>query len=133
MANIRRECSCRKGGDANPPGSAWPTGRMTMSIALDVKVDETAEAPFDPFELQDTVTGDIRDPYPRLAELRRHGAVHVGQIDFTGNEVPAPPVDTGRPPPVSVFGHDEVVIALRDDKTYSSTVYEGIMGAVMGR
>jgi cytochrome P450 len=106
---------------------------MTMSVVLDVKVDETAEATFDPFELQDTVTGDIRDPYPRMAELRRQGAVHVGQIDFTGNEVPAPPVDTGRPPPVSVLGHDEVVIALRDDKTYSSTVYEGIMGAVMGR
>ncbi|MDQ1360051.1 MAG: hypothetical protein QOJ44_428 [Acidimicrobiaceae bacterium] len=104
-----------------------------MSIVLDVKVDETAEATFDPFELQDTVTGDIRDPYPRMAELRRQGAVHVGQIDFTGNEVPAPPVDTGQPPPVSVLGHDEVVIALRDDKTYSSTVYEGIMGAVMGR
>ena len=104
-----------------------------MSIVLDVKVDETAEATFDPFELQDTVTGDIRDPYPRMAELRRQGAVHVGQIDFTGNEVPVPPMDTEQPPPVSVLGHDEVVIALRDDKTYSSTVYEGIMGAVMGR
>jgi cytochrome P450 len=56
----------------------------------------------------------------------------VGQIDFTGNEV-LEPLDTGQPPPVSVLGHDEVVIALRDDKTYSSTVYEGIMGAVMGR
>ncbi len=104
-----------------------------MSIALDVKVEEGVDDSFNPFELQDTVTGDIRDPYPRLAELRRQGAVHVGQIDFIASDVMAPPVDTGRPPPVSVFGHDEVVIALRDDKTYSSTVYEGIMGAVMGR
>jgi cytochrome P450 len=104
-----------------------------MSVALDVKVDERVGGPFDPFELQDTVTGDIRDPYPRLAELRRLGRVHVGEIDFTGLEPTPAPVDTGRPPPVSVLGHDEVVIALRDNKTYSSTVYEGIMGAVMGR
>ncbi|MGA7417073.1 MAG: cytochrome P450 [Acidimicrobiales bacterium] len=104
-----------------------------MSVALDVEVDERVGGPFDPFELQDTVTGDIRDPYPRLAELRRQGCVHVGEIDFTGLEPTAPPVDTGQPPPISVLGHDEVVIALRDNKTYSSTVYEGIMGAVMGR
>ncbi|HEY6624668.1 MAG TPA: cytochrome P450 [Acidimicrobiales bacterium] len=104
-----------------------------MSVALDVTVDERVGGPFDPFELQDTVTGDIRDPYPRLAELRRQGRVHVGEIDFTGLEPTAPPVDTGQPPPISVLGHDEVVIALRDNKTYSSTVYEGIMGAVMGR
>jgi cytochrome P450 len=104
-----------------------------MSIALDVQVDEAIDDSFDPFELQDTVTGDIRDPYPRIAELRRQAAVHVGPIDFTGSD-PAPATDdTGQPPPVSVFGHDEVVMALRDDKTYSSTVYEGIMGAVMGR
>jgi cytochrome P450 len=106
---------------------------MTMSIALDVKVDEAIADSFDPFELQDTVTGDIRDPYPRMIELRRQGAVHVGHIDFTGSDPGAVPIDTGQPPPVSVFGHDEVVIALRDDKTYSSKVYEGIMGAVMGR
>ncbi len=104
-----------------------------MSIVLDEKVDERVGGPFDPFELQDTVTGDIRDPYPRLAELRRQGPVHVGEINFTGLEPTAPLVDTGRPPPVSVLGHDEVVTALRDNKTYSSTVYEGIMGAVMGR
>ena len=104
-----------------------------MSIALDVKVDE-AGIDFDPFELQDTVTGDIRDPYPRIGQLRRQGAVHVGAIDFTGSDpAAAAATDTGQPPPVSVFGHDEVVIALRDAKTYSSTVYEGIMGAVMGR
>ena len=33
---------------------------------------------FDPFELQDTVSGNIRDPYPRLAELRRQSPVHLG-------------------------------------------------------
>ncbi|HEX4246108.1 MAG TPA: hypothetical protein VHY77_11105, partial [Acidimicrobiales bacterium] len=89
-----------------------------MSIALDVKVDE-AGVDFDPFELQDTVTGDIRDPYPLIAQLRRQGAVHVGAIDFTLSDpvAAAAAVDTSQPAPVSVFGHDEVVIALRDAKT----------------
>ncbi len=104
-----------------------------MSSALDVQVDGAIDDSFDPFELQDTVTGDIRDPYPRMAELRRQAAVHVGPIDFTGTDTAPGADDTGQPPPVSVFGHDEVVTALRDDKTYSSTIYEGIMGAVMGR
>src|ERR1019366_7090500 len=33
----------------------------------------------------------------------------------------------------TVFGFDEAVQVLRDNETFSSTVYEGIMGAVMGR
>ena len=32
-----------------------------------------------------------------------------------------------------MFGFDEAVQVLRDNETFSSTVYEGIMGAVMGR
>jgi len=105
-------------------------GGTMMSASLDETVAETA--PFDPFELQDTVTGDIRDPYPRMADLRRQSAVHFGNIDFTGSDEPEPPLVSEVPVPVSVFGHDEVVSVLRDDRTYSSTVYEGIMGVVMG-
>jgi cytochrome P450 len=85
---------------------------------------------FDPFELEDTVSGNIRDPYPRMAELRRESPVHVGPIDLGDgpNEV-----DPTKPQPVTVFGFDESVQVLRDNDTFSSTVYEGIMGAVMGR
>ena len=32
-----------------------------------------------------------------------------------------------------MFGFDEVVQVLRDNEPYSSSVYEGIMGMVMGR
>lgn len=85
---------------------------------------------FDPFELQDTVSGNIRDPYPRMAELRRQSPVHVGAVDL-GDGVQEP--DPNLPPPVTVFGFDEVVQVLRDNETYSSKVYEGIMGAVMGQ
>jgi cytochrome P450 len=85
---------------------------------------------FDPFELQDTVSGNIRDPYPRMHELRRQSPVHVGPVDLGDGATPA---DPDRPPPVTVFGFDEVVQVLRDNETFSSTVYEGVMGAVMGR
>ncbi|MGH9081662.1 MAG: cytochrome P450 [Acidimicrobiales bacterium] len=87
-------------------------------------------ARFDPFELQDTVSGNIRDPYPRMHELCRQSPVHVGAVDLgDGEELP----DVGHPLPVTVFGYDEVVQVLRDNETYSSTVYEGVMGLVMGR
>jgi len=85
---------------------------------------------FDPFELQDTVSGDIRDPYPRMGELRRLHPVHLGPVDL-GDGISE--VDPTRPPPVTVFGFDEAVQVLRDNETYSSSVYEGIMGLVMGR
>jgi cytochrome P450 len=85
---------------------------------------------FDPFELQDTVSGDIRDPYPRMGELRRQHPVHLGPVDL-GDGLSEP--DPTRPPPVTVFGFDEAVQVLRDNETYSSSVYEGIMGLVMGR
>jgi cytochrome P450 len=86
--------------------------------------------PFDPFELEDTVSGNIRDPYPRMAELRRQSPVHVGPVDLGDG---ANEVDPTIPQPVTVFGFDESVQVLRDHETFSSTVYEGIMGAVMGR
>jgi cytochrome P450 len=92
---------------------------------------EAAEplAPFDPYELQDTVAGDILDPFTRMAELLDESPVHVGPIDLgMGVEESFSEVE-----PVAVFGFDECVQVLRDNETFSSTVYEGVMGAVMGR
>ncbi len=43
------------------------------------------------------------------------------------------PGDPSWPPPVTVFGFDEVVQVLRDNETYSSMVYADVMGMVMGR
>jgi cytochrome P450 len=94
---------------------------------------DTADAtavPFDPFELKDVVSGSIRDPYPLIHELRRQSPVHTGPIDLgEGTAL----IDPTRPTPVTVFGFDEVVQVLRDNETFSSCVYEGVMGMVMGR
>jgi cytochrome P450 len=102
-----------------------------MSTHLGEAADQVESVErFDPFELQDTVSGSIRDQYPRMAELRRQSPVHVGPIDLGDG---ADEVDPSVPPPVTVFGFDETVQVLRDNETFSSTVYEGIMGTVMGR
>ncbi|HVB94493.1 MAG TPA: hypothetical protein VND67_09235, partial [Acidimicrobiales bacterium] len=75
--------------------------------------ETAASARFDPFELEDTVSGNIRDPYPRMAELRRQSPVHVGPVDL-GDGATEP--DPTRPPPVTVFGFDEAVQVLRDNE-----------------
>jgi cytochrome P450 len=86
-------------------------------------------APFDPFELEDTVAGDVRDPFSRMAELLAESPVHVGSVDLGAG----PSNYWGPIHPVTVLGFDECVQVLRDNETYSSTVYEGVMGVVMGR
>ena len=97
-------------------------------------VDTAADAaamPFDPYELKDMVGGTVLDPYPLFHELRRESPVHTGPIDLgDGEEVYHDPT---KPPPVTVFGFEEVVQVLRDNETYSSVVYEDVMGIVMGR
>jgi len=85
--------------------------------------------PFDPYELQDTVAGDVRDPFPVMAELLAASPVHVGPIDLGAGASES----YGPILPVSVFGFDECVQVLRDGETFSSTIYEGVMGMVMGR
>src|SRR5271154_1818735 len=91
---------------------------------------DSAAVPFDPYELKDVVGGTIRDPYPAMQALRRISPVHSGAIDLgEGAEI----ADPTKPAPVTVFGYDEVVQVLRDNETYSSTIYGEVMGPVMGR
>jgi cytochrome P450 len=87
--------------------------------------------PFDPFELKDVVSGKIRDPFPQMRALLLESPVHVGPIDLGEGEEDY--WEPSGPQPVTVFGFDEVVQVLRDNETYSSNVYAGVMGEVMGR
>jgi cytochrome P450 len=97
-------------------------------------VDDSAAVPFDPYELKDVVGGTVRDPYPRFHELCRQSPVHTGPIDMgDGDDLGEGGLDPSTPAPVTVFGFDEVVQVLRDNKTYSSAVYEDVVGMVMGR
>lgn len=87
-------------------------------------------APFDPYELQDTVAGSVRDPFPRMRQLLDESPVHLGSVDLGQ---PPEDLEGTDPTSVTVLGFDEVSQVLRDNETYSSRVYEGVMGAVMGR
>jgi cytochrome P450 len=95
-----------------------------------IEPDQAEVVPFDPYELKDMVGGTIRDPYPMLHELARQSPVHTGPIDLGEG---ADLSDPTKPPPVTVFGFEEVVQVLRDHETYSSVVYADVMGIVMGR
>lgn len=91
---------------------------------------------FDPYELQDTVAGVVRNPFPRYRELLAESPVHVGAVHF-GFGADADDVDEMadmvNPNNVTVFGYDEVSQVFRDNETFSSSVYSGVMGMVMGR
>jgi cytochrome P450 len=95
-----------------------------------IEPEQPGVVPFDPYELKDMVGGTIRDPYPKLHELARQSPVHTGPIDLGEG---ADLADPTKPAPVTVFGFDEVVQVLRDHETFSSVVYEDVMGTVMGR
>src|SRR5437899_939626 len=78
-------------------------------------------AAFDPFELQDTILGDIRDPFPALAAGRRRGAVVAGPgelfADSDDDFEIAPDA-----PSFTAYSHEAVTAVLRDPEAFSSSV-----------
>lgn len=82
---------------------------------------DVAEPELDPFaDAAHTVVGLVRDPYPELAELRRAAAVRLDVNEATGQPV------------ATAYSHDAVVAVLRDNETFSSTIYAEVMGILMG-
>jgi cytochrome P450 len=74
----------------------------------------------------ETTMGDVRDPWSPLAELRRTvGVVQGGIMGGAGG------VDDGVPQ-FLVLRYEDCARVLRDNVTFSSRVYEAIMGPVMG-
>jgi cytochrome P450 len=92
-----------------------------------------AEAAYDPFEEFNRAQagmGRVRNPYTRLAELRRLGAVHKIAIRDLLGPVPLAP---GMPEEIySVVSHEAVARVLLDGETFSSSGYARSMGLVMG-
>jgi len=77
---------------------------------------------FDNFDYR--ASGDVRDPYPELAEVRRSTPV-VGLPAAAGNP--------GGRPMYIVLRHEDVTRVLRDGETFSSSILGDVMGDVMGR
>jgi len=92
--------------------------------------EPAAYDPFDEFNRAQGM-GRVRDPYPYFAELRRKGPVHRVPVQRLVGDHPRPPT---MPDHVyMVVGHDAVAQVLLDGATFSSRVYAGTMGVVMGR
>ena len=72
-----------------------------------------------------TAGGDVRDPWTPLAELRRTVGVVKGGL------LPSLNPDDGSER-VAVLRYDDCNLVLRDNATFSSTVYVEMMGPVMG-
>jgi cytochrome P450 len=89
--------------------------------------DAVDTAAFDVFDAMgqftDTVAGDVRDPYPRLAERRRETPVERTRLRGLTGELSDAYV---------VYRYRDVVAVLRDNATFSSGAIRDLMGTVMG-
>jgi cytochrome P450 len=73
----------------------------------------------------DAVAGDIRDPYPELAEARR--ANPIQKLDFS-----LMPHEEGQDV-FFIYRHEDITQVLRDGETFSSAhIIDLIMGPIMG-
>jgi len=74
-------------------------------------------------QFTDTVAGDVRDPYPALAQKRREHPVELAmQAGFDGSESPV----------ANVYTYETVAQVLRDNVTFSSGAIRELMEVVMG-
>jgi cytochrome P450 len=101
-------------------------------------MDETKGCPvagdgdaYDPFERFNRAQGigTVADPYPGLKEQRTRCPVH--RLDASGggqSEQTLPGVTDF----FAVLSHEGVAQVLRDGETFTSSVYENLMGPVMG-
>ena len=72
--------------------------------------------------LDDTIPGEVRDPYADFVHLREHSPVVRQESTFEGSR-----------PSYVVYRHADVTRVLRDDETFSSVVIGEGMGEVWGR
>jgi cytochrome P450 len=101
---------------------AWSRGAWP-----DAAPDQPAS--FDPYELQDTIMGDVRDPFPALREALRNGPVQRGFLFADRHEAEVLPASSL----YSVYGYEAVNQVLRDHERFSSAIYAEVLGVVMGR
>jgi cytochrome P450 len=91
-------------------------------VQAQVPADPYAE--FDPMaQFRGTVAGDVRDPYPQLAEKRRTTPVELkADLLFEGIERHA----------YWIYRYDDVSRVMRDTESFSSSAIRDLMGTVMG-
>jgi cytochrome P450 len=94
-------------------------------VASDVASSETLDEGFEYGLFDDSVAGDVRDPYPELARARREHPVQRLEMSNV-------PHDEDQPV-FFVYRYEDIVRVLRDAETFSSAhIIDLIMGPVMG-
>jgi cytochrome P450 len=73
----------------------------------------------------DAVSGDVRDPYTGLAQMRRLNPVQ--RLDLSGM-----PHEASKPV-FMVYRYDEIAQVLRDHETFSSSIIVNVFGDVFGQ
>jgi cytochrome P450 len=95
---------------------------------------EPVDDGYDPFEAFDRAqgAGRIRDPYPGWAVARERGGIQ--EVDLRQAMGLDDDVDLeGAPKTYATYSADAVTHVLRDNESFSSSVYSAVIGAVMGR
>jgi cytochrome P450 len=95
------------------------------------RIEDFDDVAFNPFIADAAMFGDILDPYPRLAQLRRQAPVLQG--DYRVLLGLLPDLTTGHLTHYTVLGYDEVGQVLNDPATYSNQAYGFNLGITFGR
>jgi cytochrome P450 len=101
-------------------------------VAAAPEREDFSEVGYDPMWQFAQLAGDVRDPYPMLAEMRAGSPVTEINLDTqTGQQLDA---KLPKPPTLfTVFTHKLVQQVLTDNVRFSSSAYETSMGHVMGK
>src|SRR5260370_16302699 len=77
------------------------------------------------------LAGDVRDPYPMLADLREATPVLQVSLEEQTNQLQNDAKAPKLPPLFTVFSHEYVEQVLTDNLRFSSTVYEASIAQAM--
>jgi cytochrome P450 len=104
---------------------------MTQAVPEVDPVETDADLSYDPVEQFDGAAGDVRNPYPWLAEQRESqpiGRVTAGRAMGQKIDANAPKM----PNMFTAFSREAVQEVLTDNERFSSSAHQLIMGPVMG-
>lgn len=89
----------------------------------------------DAFAAKDALNGVgiVKDPYPRLAELRAQCPVHQGSVSAKFDLPGADRIIAAEDEQASVYTYEGVDAVLRDAATFSSRWYHSSLGEIIGR
>lgn len=98
---------------------------------MTTRIQDLDDIGFDPFAGDELVWGDIEDPYPRAAELRKQASVHPSELRSLYGDTPD--LMLSHLQTYSVFGYDDVATVLTSPETFSNGVLKASLGTSFGR